>query len=67
MKTASSPKYEAPRAVSLSDAQTGMGANCDSGSTAQAYCENGGSPLAERGCTGGSSANARNGAGALNW
>lgn len=67
MKAASRPKYEAPRAVSLRDAQTGIGANCGSGSSALEYCENGGSPLLERGCTGGNSANARNGAGGLNW
>ena len=67
MKIASNPKYEAPRAVGLSDAQTGVGTNCDSGSSAREYCENGGSPLAERGCTGGSLANARNGVGGLRW
>ena len=59
MKTASSPNYEAPRAVSLSNAQTGVGASCHPGSSAREDCENGGGARALRGCTVGSWVNAR--------
>ena len=36
-----SGKYAAPQAVSLRDSETGVGANCESGSTARGHCVNG--------------------------